>query len=65
MSKGQNIVGVRFDTSNDEQVKKIKDKFAELIDLVDSLDGDPRRKAIAITNIETGQMFAVKSIFTK
>ena len=41
-------------------------KFKEVIDLVKSKeDLDPRSKAVAITNLETAKMWAVKSIFDK
>lgn len=41
-------------------------KFQELEDLILSNDElDPRSKAIAITNLQTSKMWAVKSIFEK
>jgi len=64
MSKGIEVIG-EFHPSGKSEVEEIKKLSSELIDLIDSIEGDPRRKSIAITNIETAAMFAVKSIFTK
>lgn len=65
MTKGQGLVGVTFNTVEDAVVVELKAKVAELIDYIDKLEGCPRRKAIAFTHLETGQMFAVKSLFCK
>lgn len=65
MTKGQEIIGT-FNPNEEESVNQIKSKATDLIDLIDSLVvNDPRRKATAITHIETAQMFAVKGLFTK
>ena len=63
-SKGESIIGT-FNSTGDPKVEALKKKAAELVDLIEEIDGCPRRKAIAITNIETGLMFAVKAMFHK
>ena len=41
-------------------------KFKELEDLINSkAELDPRSRAVAITNLQTAKMWAVKSIFEK
>lgn len=62
MTKGEEIIGT-FNTSGSEAVDAIKQKATELINLIDEHGKDPRRKATAITNIEQGTMWAVKSLF--
>lgn len=62
MSKGQDIIG-KFNASEKSEVDLIKEKAIELIDLIEEYGKDPRRKATAITNIEQGVMWAVKSLF--
>lgn len=62
MSKGKEIIGT-FNVSNKGEVDLIKEKASELVNLIDKYGKDPRRKAIAITNVEQGTMMAVKSIF--
>lgn len=64
MSKGQEIIGT-FNPSSIEEVDQIKTKAIELIDLIESSVSDQRRKALAITHIETAAMFAIKGLFTK
>jgi hypothetical protein len=39
-----------------------KGKAIELVNLIEELGKDPRRKAAAITDIEKGTMMAVKSL---
>lgn len=64
-TKGQTRVGVSFNPSTLTAVDDIKAKAAELIDMIDALPGpDPevgRCKALAMTEIETGAMYAVKA----
>ncbi len=68
-SKGEKLVRVTFNPSNDGIVDQIKQKAAELINLVDSIDvlffDDPadvaRWKALAITDIESSAMWGVKA----
>lgn len=54
-----------FNPSGDERVAKIKELTEALIGYVNSLDTDPRCKAIALTNYEQAAMWAVKSCFIK
>ena len=62
MSKGQEIIG-KFNASEKSEVDLIKEKAIELVDLIEGYGKDPRRKATAITNIEQGVMWAIKSLF--
>jgi hypothetical protein len=77
LTLGQERVGVNFNPSQKEIVKNIKQKTAELIDLIDSITlatlGDPsipepsingevrRLKALAMTSYEEAAMWAVKA----
>ena len=62
MSKGQEIIG-KFNASEKSEVDLIKEKAIELIDWIEEYGKDPRRKATAITNVEQGVMWAIKSLF--
>lgn len=62
MTKGEEIIG-KFNSENRTDVDRIKEKAIELVDLIEELGKDPRRKAAAITDIEKGTMMAVKSLF--
>ena len=62
MSKGEQIIGT-FNAESRSDVDKIKEKAIELVNLIEELGKDPRRKAAAITDIEKGVMMAVKSLF--
>lgn len=66
---GQKAVGVTFNPSQNQAVASIKQKFADLIDDLDGLRNDPnmgagvkRHASIAITDLETAQMRAVKAL---
>lgn len=49
-----------------ETKKEFDEKFQSLENLIkDNQDLDPRAKAVAITNLQTAKMWAVKSIFDK
>jgi hypothetical protein len=67
MTFGEKAVGLTFNPSNDPTVQAIKVKCAELIDEIHELrtnqpNADIARMAsIAITEIQTGQMWAVKA----
>nr|WP_153841703.1 hypothetical protein [Ornithobacterium rhinotracheale] len=43
--------------------KELKQKFEELKKYIQNLEGDGRSKAVAITNLETASMWAVRSLF--
>jgi len=65
MSLGEDRVRIKFNPSADSSVDQIKQKSAELIDLVDALPGDradvARLKALAMTAYEEAAMWAVKA----
>jgi hypothetical protein len=67
---GEYRVGKSFNPSNDLTVARIKEKAAALIDEIDQITIDPGRidigevarcKAIAMTEIESAAMWAVKA----
>jgi len=66
---GEKAVGLSFNPSNDPKVQELKMAFAKAIDLLDTMkpayDGKPnevaRMCAIAITEAQTAQMWAVKA----
>lgn len=64
MSKGLELIG-SFNSEGRGDVDEIKELSSKLIDLIDQACPDGRRKSIALTNIETAQMFAVKSLFSE
>lgn len=65
---GERACGVSFNPGGNTDVNKIKTKFAEIVDLLhdyrnDSSDGDTARMlSIAITEVQTAQMWAVKAV---
>ena len=62
---GQKRVRAAFNPSNDSVVDLIKEKTADLIDLVEGLkDLDPRLAALAQTHYEDAAMWAVKMATT-
>lgn len=67
MTLGEYRVGITFNPGGNETVNKIKAAAAALIDLVDEIGGPPapsevqRLKALAMTHIEDGAMWAVKA----
>lgn len=69
LTYGQKLVGVTFNPSQDPDVAKVKQLFAELIDMLEEKRGraDPfasRHYSIAITEAQTAQMWAVKALTT-
>ena len=68
---GQRRVKAEFNPAKDGTVDQIKNKSAELIDLIESLrssDSTPEKHrilSIAQTEVETGCMYAVKGCFTE
>lgn len=66
---GEQRVHAEFNPDKNELVDQIKNKSAELINLINSIpnnagDGEKRRcQSIAMTEIETGCMYAVKALF--
>jgi hypothetical protein len=66
MTLGEYRVGISFNPSGDELVNKVKRAAADLIDLISSIDyyneGEVARlKALAMSGIEEGAMWAVKA----
>lgn len=67
LTYGEKAVGLSFNPSGDPDVTKVKQLYAEIIDLLNSKRGDrkdegSRHLAIAITDAETAQMRAVKGL---
>lgn len=62
LTKGEQVVRVSFNPSADNKVDVIKAKIAEVIDYVVENGKDPRLNSIALTQLETAAMFAVKSL---
>ncbi|MGP2569965.1 Acb2/Tad1 domain-containing protein [Ornithobacterium rhinotracheale] len=48
----------------EQQKKELKQKFEELKNFIQSLEGDNRSKAIAVTNLETTSMWAARSLYS-
>lgn len=71
MSYGEKAVGLTFNPSNDEQVQKVKELYAEIIDICNNLRTEAgqgekgRLLSVAITEAQTAQMWAVKGITYK
>lgn len=65
MSYGEKAVGLDFNPSGDEKVKRLKALYAEIIDICNDSRGGagerPRLWSIAITEAQTAQMWAVKA----
>lgn len=68
---GEKAVGVTFNPGKNEQVESIKRRFADLIDEIEGYRNPPnaerhpekaRMYSIAITELQSAQMWAVKSI---
>ena len=68
MSYGEKAVGLAFNPGGNETVATIKQKYAELIDLLEGIrattasDEVKRLSSIAITEAQAAQMWAVKAI---
>ena len=63
-------VWLSFNPSWDEKVNKVKELYAEIIDLLDSIRWNQRTEqarllSVAITEAQTAQMWAVKGITWK
>ena len=70
LSFGQKAVGLTFNPSGDAGVNYIKEQCANLIDLLNGMRAagsfeQARMFAIAITDIQTAQMWAVKGVTWK
>lgn len=68
---GEKAVGLAFNPSQDENVKKCKETYAIIIDALNTLRADTdsgekkRLYSIAITEAQAAQMRAVKAITRK
>ena len=67
---GENAVGLNFNPSNDPTVQKVKELYAEIIDILNQDRGDNRDErarlaSVAITEAQGAQMWAVKAITYK
>lgn len=67
LTEGQYRVGVTFNPSSNPLVDEVKQKAAELIDLMNSIATDrehpgARCAAIAMTELESAAMWAVKAV---
>ena len=70
MTYGERAVGITFNPSNDPTVQKVKELYAQIIDVCNELKtSEPgevnRLLSIAITEAQTAQMWAVKAITWK
>lgn len=45
-----------------EKIAKLREAFSDLSDLVESLCPSSREKAVALTNLETTAMWAIKAV---
>lgn len=68
LSFGEKAVGLTFNPSGDEKVQKVKQLYAEIIDLCNDLrtEAGPGEKgrllSVAITEAQGAQMWAVKGV---
>jgi hypothetical protein len=67
MTYGEKAVGLSFNPSGDERVRKLKELYAQIIDICDdarqprAIGEAARLWAIAITEAQGAQMWAVKA----
>jgi len=62
LSYGERIVRTSFNVTGSDVVNSIKQKTAELINLITNSESpDPRLTALAVTHFETAAMWAVKA----
>lgn len=60
---GEELIGT-FNNESRDDVALIKQRTAELVDMVNVYGQDRRRNAIACTHLEEAAIMAVKSIFS-
>lgn len=70
MTYGERAVGLTFNPGGDEKVTKVKQLYAEIIDLMADIRVADRSEkgrlcSVAITEAQTAQMWAVKAITWK
>ena len=67
-SFGEKAVGLTFNPSGDENVQKVKELYAEIIDLCDTIRKEfavsekGRLMSVAITEAQSARMWAVRAI---
>lgn len=61
ITKGEHMVRTTFNPSKDSKVDQIKQKTAELINLVEEIQADRRLVEIAQSSYEEACMWAVKA----
>lgn len=47
-----------------EKITKLREAFSKLQDLIDEVAPNSREKSVAITNLETTAMWAIKAVVT-
>lgn len=67
---GETAIGASFNPSGDEKVAKLKKLYAAIIDVLNDDRGDHRDErarlaSVAITEAQTAQMWAVKTVTFK
>ena len=68
---GQKAVGINFNPSNDDAISICKKRYADLIDEMNDLiaitDSEQQKRlcSIAITELQTAQMWSVKALTWK
>jgi len=68
LTYGEKAVGLTFNPSGDEKVQKVKELYAQIIDLCNELRTEAgqgekgRLLSVAITEAQGAQMWAVKGI---
>lgn len=68
MTYGEKSVGLTFNPSGDERVQKVKELYAQIIDLCNNARAEAgqgekgRLFSVAITEAQTAQMWAVKGL---
>ncbi len=70
LSYGQKAVGLTFNPSGDKNVQKVKELYAQIIDLMvpyksSGFSEGSRLASVSITEAQTAQMWAVKAITWK
>lgn len=68
LTYGEKAVGLTFNPSNDENVQKVKELYAQIVDICDKIRTEAgqgekgRLLSVAITEAQSAQMWAVKGI---
>ena len=71
LTYGQEAVGLNFNPANDPTVQKLKELYAEIIDVCNEARTEAgqgekgRLLSVAITEAQTAQMWAVKGVTYK